>query len=176
MNTKVCKICCVEKTLDSFHKARECKFGVMNQCKTCISLRNKERYPEIREEMLRQKAEQYKENPSKFLERSKRFDPEKRKAGRAAWVERNRPYVVAKNAARRAMRLKATPPWLTEEDKQAIRDIYKLAATKTKEEGIVYHVDHIIPLKGEVVRGLHVPWNLQVIPAKENLSKGNRIE
>ena len=74
----------------------------------------------------------------------------------------------AYKAARRAAKLQQTPPWLTEAQKKEIRDIYKNCP-----EG--YHVDHIIPLKGKEVRGLHVPWNLQYLPAAENLKKGNRV-
>ena len=70
---------------------------------------------------------------------------------------------------------KATPPWLTEEHKNQIKIFYVKSKKLTIETGVQYSVDHIIPLKGKLVCGLHVPWNLQVITHRENCSKNNRI-
>ena len=69
----------------------------------------------------------------------------------------------------------ATPKWLTKEDKKAIRQLYIDAMTVTRVTGTPYVVDHIIPLNGESVSGLHVPWNLRVMTREENLKKSNKL-
>ncbi len=69
----------------------------------------------------------------------------------------------------------ATPKWLTPEDKMEIRLKYRLAIEMTRRMGVRYAVDHIVPLLGETVSGLHVPWNLEVITQEENLKKSNRL-
>ena len=63
---------------------------------------------------------------------------------------------------------------LTEEQIQQMRDIYWLARDLTAINGEQYEVDHIIPLKGKDICGLHVPWNLQVLPMDLNRSKNNK--
>jgi len=82
--------------------------------------------------------------------------------------------IRAKAKRRHAIKLKAMPSWLTAEHKQQIADIYEQAVLCEQLTGVKHHVDHEIPLRGKNVRGLHVPWNLQVLEARENLSKGNR--
>jgi hypothetical protein len=63
------------------------------------------------------------------------------------------------------------PPWA---DKEAIRLVYEKAAEMTKSSGQIYSVDHIYPLKGKNVCGLHVHWNLQIITKVENCRKATK--
>jgi hypothetical protein len=76
----------------------------------------------------------------------------------------------------RVAKLHRTPKWTTEKDLKAIQHIYILANDFSKAFNVKYHVDHIIPLQGKLVSGLHVPGNLQIIPATDNLKKNNKFE
>lgn len=78
------------------------------------------------------------------------------------------------NARRRRFR-DATPKWLTTEQKMEIRLKYRLAIELSRRLGVPHAVDHIIPLQGEEVCGLHVPWNMEVITQEKNLKKSNKL-
>jgi hypothetical protein len=69
----------------------------------------------------------------------------------------------------------ATPKWLSIEQKIEIRLKYRLAIELSRATGVRHAVDHEIPLQGEDVCGLHVPWNLRVITQEENLKKSNKL-
>ena len=78
------------------------------------------------------------------------------------------------NVRRRRFR-DATPKWLTTEQKLEIRFHYRMAIALSRATKIPHAVDHIIPLQGEGVCGLHVPWNMEVITQEENLKKYNKL-
>lgn len=89
------------------------------------------------------------------------------------WQRANLSYFRESAANRKCNKLKATPAWLSEEHLQEMRNTYSHAKECELLTGDLYHVDHIVPLQGKTVCGLHVPWNLQVLPAEVNISKNN---
>jgi hypothetical protein len=74
---------------------------------------------------------------------------------------------------RQCAKLQRVPCWLSADDKWLISEIYDLAKLRTKYTGVPWHVDHIVPLRGKTVSGLHTPLNLQVIPESVNKLKRN---
>lgn len=98
------------------------------------------------------------------------------KGGQEAFYERWKPYRRNWLAARKAKLKNAMPKWLTKSDLLHIKCKYQLAAMLSKNTGEEWHVDHIIPINGKIVSGLHVPNNLRVITAKENHFKQNKYE
>lgn len=132
-----------------------------------------------REKYLRLRAQWRDENReelnAKAAER-RRLNPEAQKEARAKYnkTAKGRAKDRAYRKLRDARKLKATPPWLTEEHRQQIKDIYEQAVLAERLTNVKHHVDHIEPLKGKDCCGLHVPWNLQILTASENATKGNR--
>jgi len=90
--------------------------------------------------------------------------------------EEERQKYSRKAALRRTKILVQTPPWLTKEQRDDIINIYQAAAARTLHTNIQHEVDHIVPLRGENVSGLHVPWNLQILTKQENLQKSNKFK
>ena len=143
--------------------------------------RNKEQY-QARARLWRER------NPDAVAARRAEYKPsqeviDRANASRKAWRARNQEYerqrkieyraankdkVRHHRAIRRASLMKAKPPWLTKDQKRQIVEVYAEAIRLTNETGVQHHVDHIVPLRGKTVCGLHVPWNLRAIPADVN--------
>jgi len=198
---KTCTKCKETKPLDLFYKRSDLCGKYASHCKACKRAHDNAHYH--KEEIKQAKAKYAKERREteefKLKEKKRKAEynsrPEVREAKRLAiqkkrlnkefvTKEREREKKYAKDhpalfayrtRLRKAAQLQRTPGWLTEDDHWLIKEAYELAALRTKMFGFKWSVDHIIPLRGKTVSGLHVPRNLQVIPLSQNSSKGNRV-
>jgi len=164
------------KPVDSFAKRSASPDGLQNNCKECQKAYRREYYMANKEKSKVTSAKWREENSESIREQKKFYyenNREKFISLNREWRKENPDKVNAHSAKRRASKLQRTPEWLTDFDKEMIDWTYHCAKVATEKFGEPYHVDHIIPLQGENVSGLHVPGNLQVIPATENFSKGN---
>ena len=109
---------------------------------------------------------------SEMFEKNK----EKNNARNRAWRANNKGIINFHTNKRYTAKKQRLPIWTTEENLKQIKALYALASTLNKNTNTVWHVDHIIPLQGKTVSGLHVFENLQIIPAVENIKKHNKFE
>jgi hypothetical protein len=166
----------------SYHKHRKQRLQDM-----------REDYLARRQERIARAAKWAKDNPKRVSERQRRaraanlelyrarekrrreLHPEKFRRWDKNWRKRH-PDRWAEHVRRgKAAKIGAAPPWLTRKHYREMAVFYREAQRLTKATGIQHHVDHIHPLRGRVSCGLHVPWNLQVLPARDNCSKNNKL-
>jgi len=150
----------------------------MSWCKSCESARNKIKNQNNRERRLataKKWRDNNKETRDAGVNRWREQNPERIRQIYRDWRDANKDRANANWMRREAGKKNRTPSWLTEEHLSQIKDHYWLAADLKAVTGEDYHVDHIVPLNGKEVCGLHVPWNLQVLPADINRSKSNRL-
>jgi len=176
MNEKRCSKCLIVKPINLFPKCKGGKFGVRGNCRECEKIRQKEYRDANKDKKKELWASWFERNTEYNKSRWKDYyykNAEKQR-DRVSRYKKNNPYkYLAYNAKRRSSKLQATPNWLSEVQLQSIEHFYWLAKDLFSVTGEVYHVDHIVPLQGEHVCGLHVPWNLQVLPSDINIKKGN---
>lgn len=151
-------------------------------------------------------AARYALNPEPARARTARWgkeNPERKRKSAADWYARNREITIARAAAwnaanpgrlaecvstwqkankgrkntatakRRAAILQRTPTWV---DLGAIEAVYIESARLQQKTGVAVAVDHVIPLQGKRVSGLHIAENLRVITRRENSRKRNSFE
>lgn len=117
----------------------------------------------------------YERNKPRYLARAKAQPKDKTREYKKRWKERN-PAAVAKSTAEYKEHIRVrTPAWLTEAHHAEMLSFYEEARRISAETGINHEVDHIAPLRSDVVCGLHVPWNMRVIPDSENQFKNNKF-
>lgn len=167
--TKTCSRCKKDKNVEDFYRRVSSKDGLTAACGECLSLYNLSKYHETG---LSEKQKKANAIVSKVWVDNNR---QRKNLINSNWVKNNKPKHLANVVRRQLAKLQRTPKWLTKLQLSHIELFYSAAAELTKELGVAMEVDHRVPLRGKMVSGLHVPWNLQVIPRKENRSKGNKF-
>jgi hypothetical protein len=154
MLTNTCNKCEIEKPSEDFHKNKNRRCGLATFCKSCVT-----EYQRLNRQAIAEQQRRYSQSNKEAIAAKKR-----------EWHQNNPDKVNAKKARRKATKLQATPEWA---DANAIAYFYKQANNLTR-LGVDTHVDHIVPLQNRLVCGLHCEANLQLLTAKQNISKGNR--
>lgn len=166
---KICKHCQELKPRKDF-AAKE-KSGY---CKPCHNIRQQIKYALN----PAPKALYYIENKEKIdlykidyrLTHKKEMSDYQRKYNQENAAKRN-----ARNQKRKAAKLNRIPKWLTALDFEKIQEYHNYANFMTQTLDVQYDVDHIIPILGKNISGLHCPENLQIITHQENIEKGNKF-
>ena len=191
-----CTFCNLIKDFQEFHKKRKSYESCCKECKEEKRRLHYKKNPEAAKNAWKRRNEviqadvilKEKANKASREYRRKhkdRYDaialkwrmdnPERAKESCRKWRANNKDIVCWHANKRRVNKIQATPIWAKWEfDEFFVQEIYHLAKLRNKLTNIVWHVDHIVPLKSKSVCGLHCQNNLQLIPKKTNLQKGNR--
>lgn len=135
-------------------------------------LENKERFKELNSIYYQENKDKIKENFREYYIKTRN---RRRELGKIHYEE-NKSFYLAYSKIRKATIKRSCPNSLSEDDYDQIKQIYLKCKEISDSTGILHHVDHIVPLNGKTVCGLHVPWNLQILTAEENLRKSNKYE
>ena len=155
---RTCNTCNIEKSVESFTADKRLKVGVRAVCKECHSAYYKKYNKDNKVEANKKSREYYNKHKDRLAVLKKDYTKD------------NLAHFNSYNALRRANKIKATPSWA---DHDAVKRLYIVSRFMKDKLGENYHVDHMIPLNGENICGLHCETNLQLMPALENMSKGN---
>ena len=173
---KKCTKCGEVKPLEGFGVKSKVKSGREAACKECERARGRKKYEKNRDKILAHQKKHREDNRDKYLARERKYYEENRDkhlASNKKYREDNPEKFAASAAKRRAAKLERIPSWSNKADLKAIRKIYARCKKINKLTGIEHQVDHVIPLQGENVSGLHHSTNLAIIPAALNKSKNN---
>lgn len=162
--TRMCTKCKEIKLLYCFGKDKYAPDGVMRHCRECMNAKTRINYKWNGDNVRAGRKRYYANNREKVAALNK------------SWRGANNRKLALEDVAFTPRFRQATPKWLTKEQKQEIMRVYDHAKDCRIITGENYHVDHIEPLNGEASCGLHVPWNLQVVPDWYNIMKGKRLD
>lgn len=137
----------------------------------------KARWHQENKDYVRERAKEWRtKNREELAEKKRQYkarqDQEEIKAWYRKYRKENREKFAHFAPARRAKLAERMPPWVNPTE---LRAVYRKAG-ELRKLGLGMHVDHIVPLRGRTVSGLHVPWNLDIIPSEDNVRKSAKFD
>lgn len=169
MLTRVCTKCDIDENIDQFHKRKFNKSGITSWCKDCMQKYARERYLRLKSKILKA-SKKYDQNYADrriiYMQKYRKINDEKIKRYSKKYFKEHRRESLAHVIKRRAALLQRIPKWLTPEQLQQIIGFYTNCPKGME-------VDHIYPLQGKYVSGLHHPDNLQYLTKTQNRKKHN---
>jgi G3E family GTPase len=175
MDEKICTKCAVSKPLFDYYFDNKRNYA-RPSCKACSKKESSEHQKNTKSQQAKRQRDWRAKNFDKWQAYTQSYyeqNKDRIKEYTTTWNKQNRPRLNALMAKRKARELQALPNWA---DLEAIKTEYLLAKWCSKVTGIQYEVDHIIPLQGKKVCGLHTANNLQVIPMSDNRKKSNQFQ
>lgn len=174
---KKCTKCEIFKTRDQFHKDKNRSDGLSYVCKECAKQKTRAWYKENKDRALAYERALYAQNPAIKNKQAKLWrqkNQERKRQNDKAWRLANADVVRASKMRRKITKIDRSRPYDTEFLSLVEIEAHELAELREAATGVKWHVDHIVPLKSKLVSGFHNEFNLAVITATENMSKGNR--
>lgn len=168
----ICVRCLADKDQQDFYRESKSKTGFQKYCKVCCKEKSLEWRTKNPDRHKENRKRYYAENTDKELKQMSVWRSEN-KGYSNEWRRLNLAKSRAAYSKRRAKQRTATPNWLSEDQIKQIEYLYEVARDASLLTGEPYEVDHIEPLVSDEVCGLHVPWNLQVLPRDLNRRKSN---
>lgn len=168
---KHCRCCDTIKPVAAFNASKTTWDGKNTQCAECCAARLR-KWRGANPDGFRKWHDQNREHRSHYFRNWRERNLEHLARSFAAWDKANRPKRIARKARRKAAKKQAAVAWA---NLAAMDAIYAEAVRLTQETGIRHEVDHIYPLQGELVCGLHCEANLQILTKTENIRKLNRM-
>jgi hypothetical protein len=171
--------------LTKYFTGRACKFGHVAErrtsngnCTVCEKAKHEVWAANNPDKLREAQRKSYANNSKIRREKARAYrasNPEKIAAANSKSKQKHRAYHTYLESQRQKAIKQATPHWLTDDDKEWMVNLYKESRNIKVKYGVITAVDHIVPIKGENVCGLNVPWNLRVVTQRYNSVKSNKV-
>ena len=166
--SKRCACCLVSHPVSSFTKDRQKEDGLNSYCRLCLNKKQRERYAAKHGRKNKDRQRLSLDSPADYKKIWVSENLGRARSYYTQYRDTHKEQVRARNMLRYANKKQRAPSWLTKAQRAEMEGMYMFCQLFNG-----FEVDHVVPLCGKSVSGLHVPWNLQILSAQQNRAKSN---